>query len=59
MENPPPKPAKNDLPAVDPLAGDLPDIIDLVMEMGRASDPEPENLRSPALQPNPPRISSS
>ncbi len=34
MENPPSKPAKNDLPAADRLDGDLPDIVDLVMEMG-------------------------
>jgi integrase len=40
MENPPQKPAKNDLPAEDslegdPLGGELPDIVELVMEMGR------------------------
>ncbi|MEP0498860.1 tyrosine-type recombinase/integrase [Nisaea sp.] len=40
MENPPRKPAKSDLPAkdpldVDPLEGELPDIVDLVMEMGQ------------------------
>lgn len=38
MENPPPKPAKSDLPA----DGELPDIVDLVMEMGRPT------LRVPA-----------
>ncbi|RVP48858.1 tyrosine-type recombinase/integrase [Sinorhizobium medicae] len=40
MESPPQKPARNDLPADDPLDGDplegeLPDIVDLVMEMGQ------------------------
>ncbi|MGE3371509.1 MAG: site-specific integrase [Rhizobiaceae bacterium] len=44
MENPPPKPAKNDLPAVDPLAGDLPDIIDLVMEMGEPTPRVPAHV---------------
>ena len=51
MENPPPEPVKNDLPAEDPLAGDplegeLPDIVDLVMEMGQpAAEPR---VRVPA-----------
>lgn len=35
MEIPPQKPAKSDLPAENPIEGDMPDIIDLVMEMGR------------------------
>jgi integrase len=35
METPPAKSAKNDLPAADHLNGDLPDIVDLVLEMGR------------------------
>lgn len=52
MENPPQKPAKTDLPADDPLDGDplegeLPDIVDLVMEMGRPT-PRVEAQRVPA-----------
>jgi integrase len=44
MENPPPKPAKNDLPAEDPLHGDMPDIVDLVMEMGRPEARVPAHI---------------
>ncbi|TIR49074.1 MAG: integrase [Mesorhizobium sp.] len=49
MENPPPKPAKNDLPADDPLDGDplegeLPDIVDLVIEMGRPTPRVPAHV---------------
>ena len=35
MENPPPNPTESDVPADDPLDGELPDIVNLVMEMSR------------------------
>lgn len=47
MQNPPPKAAKSAIPADDhddPLAGELPDIVDLVMEMG--SSPPPARLEA-------------
>lgn len=49
MENPTQKPAKNDLPADDPLAGDplggeMPDIVDLVIEMGRSETRVPAHV---------------
>ncbi|TIO70145.1 site-specific integrase [Mesorhizobium sp.] len=44
MENPPSKPAKNDLPAADRLDGDLPDIVDLVLEMGRPTPRVPAHV---------------
>lgn len=49
MENPPQKPAKNDLPGEDPLAGDpfegeMPDIVDLVMEMGQPTARVPAHV---------------
>ncbi|TJW91352.1 MAG: integrase [Mesorhizobium sp.] len=44
MENPPSKPAKNDLPAEDPLDCEMPDIVDLVMEMGRPTPRVPAHV---------------
>jgi integrase len=44
MANPPPKPAKTDLPADDRLDGDLPDIVDLVLEMGRPTPRVPAHV---------------
>ena len=44
MENPPRKPAKNDLPAEDPLDGEMPDIVDLVMEMGQPTPRVPAHV---------------
>ena len=56
MENPPQKPAKNDLPAEDslegdPLGGELPDIVELVMEFEKEfnidiPDEDAEKLRT-------------
>ncbi|MER9240933.1 tyrosine-type recombinase/integrase [Mesorhizobium sp. M0633] len=40
MESPPPKPTESDVPADDPLDRELPDIVDLVMDMG-SSPPAP------------------
>ncbi|WP_184877965.1 tyrosine-type recombinase/integrase [Mesorhizobium sangaii] len=39
MEDPPSKPAKTDLPPVDHLDGEMPDLVDLVMDMGAAPPP--------------------
>lgn len=49
MENPPQKHPRNDLPAEDPLDGDplegeLPDIVDLVMEMGQGAARVPAHV---------------
>ncbi|TIP10650.1 tyrosine-type recombinase/integrase [Mesorhizobium sp.] len=44
MENPPAKATKIDLPADDPLDGDLPDIVDLVVEMGRTAPRVPAHV---------------